>query len=98
MMNKEKEALLKEILAKPDEPHAVSKKSIMRLIERMQPETEDMKAYLIAYYSADTHAESQAIRKTKLASMSPKEAALFNAAYLRCLENDVNYGKQVNVA
>jgi hypothetical protein len=97
-MNKEKEALLKEILGQPDIPHKVATKNLMRLIERMQPQTEDMKAYLIAYYSAETHAESQAIQKAKLSSLTPAEARSFNAAYLRCLENDVNYGKRVQLA
>ena len=47
-MNKEKETLLNKFLSEPDVPYLVSKKSINRLIERMQPETEDMKEYLIA--------------------------------------------------
>jgi hypothetical protein len=39
-MNKEKEALLKEILAEPDNtPHKVSMKGILRLLERMKPQT-----------------------------------------------------------
>ena len=94
-MNKEKENLLNKILSEPDVPYLVSKKSINRLIERMQPETEDMKAYLIAYYSAETSAKSQAILKEKYASMTPDQTKAFDAAYLRCLENDVNYGEKV---
>lgn len=94
-MNKEKETLLNKVLSEPDVPYLVSKKSINRLIERMQPETEDMKEYLIAYYSAETSAQSQAIFKEKYASMTPIEAKAFDAAYLRCLENDVNYGEKV---
>ena len=94
-MNKEKETLLNKVLSEPDVPYLVSKNSINRLIERMQPETEDMKEYLIAYYSAETSAESQAILKAKYASMTPAQAKAFDAAYLRCLENDVNYGEKV---
>ena len=47
-MNKEKEIILNKVLSEPDVPYLVSKKSINRLIERMQPETQDMKEYLIA--------------------------------------------------
>ena len=94
-MNREKETLLNKVLSEPDIPYLVSKKSINRLIERMQPETQDMKEYLIAYYSAETNAESQAILKEKYASMTPAQAKAFDAAYLRCLENDVNYGEKV---
>ena len=70
-MNKEKENLLNKLLSEPDVPYLVSKKSINRLMERMKPETQDMKAYLIAYYSAETSAESQTILKAKYASMTP---------------------------
>lgn len=92
-MNKEKEALLKATLAQPDEPHKVSMKSIMRLLARMQPETEEMKEYLIAYYSAETLAESRAIRKAKYASFTPAESKIFHDAYIRCLENDLSSNK-----
>ena len=94
-MNKEKENLLNKLLSEPDVPYLVSKKSINRLMERMKPETEDMKAYLIAYYSAETSAESQTILKAKYASMTPEQAKAFDVAYLCCLENDVNYGEKV---
>ncbi len=98
-MNKEKEALLKAILAQPDVPRKVSMKSIMRLLERMQPETEEMREYLIAFYSSETVAESQVIHDAKYASMTPAEAKAFHDAYYRCLENDINYsGKQAQMA
>ena len=94
-MNKEKETLLNKFLAEPDAPYKVSKKSVTRLIERMQAETEEMKEYLIAYYSAETSAESQAILEAKYAYMTYAQAKAFDTVYLRCLENDVNYGEKV---
>ena len=97
-MNKEKEELLKTILIKPDVPYKVSMKSIMQLIERMQPATDDMKEYLISYYSAATRAESQAIRKAKYDSMSVSERKIFDAAFMQCLQNDINLSKRVQLA
>jgi hypothetical protein len=96
-MNKEKEALLKKILEAPDVPRKVSMKSIMRLLERMQPETEEMREYLIAFYSSETVAESRAIHDAKYASMTPAEAKVFHDAYHRCVENDLNIGKKVEL-
>ena len=97
-MNKEKEALLKKILAQPDVSRKVSMKSIMRLIERMQPQTEEMKEYLIAFYSSETRGESRAIHDAKYASMTPSESKAFHNAYLRCVENDLKIGKRAQLA
>ena len=96
-MNKEKEALLKRILTEPREPHKVSMKSIVRLLGRMQPETEEMKDYIIAYYSSETREEARAIHDAKYASMTPAQQKAFDVAYYRCVENDLNIGKKAEL-
>jgi hypothetical protein len=95
-MNKEKEALLKAILAEPDDvPRKVSMKSILRLLERMQPQTEEMREYLIAYFSAGTYAKSRAIHDAKYATFTPEKASAFSKAYCQCLLNDVGISEDV---
>jgi hypothetical protein len=88
-MNKEKEALLKEVLAQPDIPHKVSERSIQRLLGRMKPQTKEMRDYLIAYFSSETRAQASAFSKEYYAKLSPKEAKEFDEAYCQCLLNDV---------
>ena len=92
-MNKEKEALLNKVLSEPDVPYKISHKSILSLLERMQPKSNEMRDYLFAYYSAETSAESEAFFKAKYASMTPLPTKAFEAEYLTCLENDMSYKK-----
>jgi hypothetical protein len=96
-MNKEKEALLKSILEEPDVPHKVSERSIQRLLARMKPQTEEMRDYLIAYYSAETRAESRAFHDAFYAKFSPEKAKAFDEAYYQCLLNDVGLSEQVEM-
>jgi hypothetical protein len=94
-MNKEKEALLKEILAEPDNvPHKVSMKSILRLLERMQPKTEEMRDYLIAFYSAGSYAECEAVHDALYATFTPEKAKAFDEAYLQCMLNDLGISEE----
>lgn len=88
-MNKEREALLKEVLAQPDTPHKVSDRSIQRLLGRMKPQTEEMRDYLITYFSAETRAEGRVFHNTFYAKFTPEEAKAFDEAYYQCLLNDV---------
>jgi hypothetical protein len=97
-MNKEKEALLKKILTEPREPHKVSMKSIVRLLGRMQPETEEMKDYIIAYYSSETREEAEAIHNAKYATLTPSEAKVFSGAFYRCLQNDLKNSRVTQLA
>jgi hypothetical protein len=86
-MNKEKEALLKAIMAEPDVPRKVSPKNLLRFVERMQPETQEMRDFLMAKFSAETHAESHAISESWYAKMTPSERKSFAEAYYRCCMN-----------
>jgi hypothetical protein len=94
-MNKEREALLKEILAQPDVPRKVAPKNVLRFVDIMQPETQDMRDYLMAIFSSETLAQSDAISKAWYDKMTPKEQKLFSDAYVRCIKNGVNSKKQV---
>jgi hypothetical protein len=89
MTNKEKEALLKEVLEAPDVPRKVAMKHILGHIERMQPETQDMRDYLMAIFSAETHAESNAIQRAWYAKMTPAQGKAFAKAFYRCCMNDL---------
>jgi arylamine N-acetyltransferase len=95
-MNKEKEALLKEILAQPDVPRKVAPKNVLRFVDRMQPKTQDMRDYLMAIFSSETQAESSAIREAWCAKMTPNERKLFSDAYFRCIKNGLNSNKQIS--
>jgi hypothetical protein len=88
-MNKEREALLKEILAQPDVPHKVSERSILRLLGRMKPQTKEMRDYIVAYFSSETRAQAHAFKKDYFAKLSPLQAKEFDAAFVQCLFNDV---------
>ena len=88
-MNKEKEALLKEILAQPDVPRRVSTKHLLGFVNRMQPETQEMRDYLMATFFAETHAESKAISDAWYAKMTPTEQQAFADAYYRCCMNEL---------
>jgi hypothetical protein len=91
-MNKEKEALLKAIMAEPDVPRKVSLKSLLRFVERMEPETQQMRDYLMAVFSAETSAESNAISKAWYAKMTPAERQSFaDAYYLCCMNQSKNF-------
>jgi hypothetical protein len=89
-MNKEKEALLKTILTEPDIPHKVSERSLQRLLTRMKPQTEEMREYLIAFYSAETRAQSRAVHAAFYAKFTPEKAKIFDEAYYQCLLNDLD--------
>jgi hypothetical protein len=93
-MNKEREALLKEILAQPDVPRKVSMKNLLAYIERMQPKTQEMRDYLMAYLSAETHAESSAIREAWCAKMTPTDRKIFAEAFYRCCMNEFAASKK----
>ena len=97
-MNKENEALLKKVEVNLEEPISISMKSILRMIERMQPKTEDMHAYIIAYFSAKTAAEREAIHKAQYAKISSSQSKAFETAYLQCVENDLNYVQKYQTA
>ncbi len=89
MTNKEKEALLKEILERPDVPTKVTPKNVLRFVDRMQPKTQEMRDYLMATFSAETRAESAAIREAWCAEMSPSERQAFSEAFYRCCMNEL---------
>lgn len=90
-MNKEREAFLAKIRSEKDTPHQVSNKSISRWLERMQPQNEGMRAYLIAYFSASTLKEKQRVKENKLATLNSEEQKIFLAQWWECVENDMNY-------
>jgi hypothetical protein len=94
-MNKEKEALLKTILTEPDIPHKISERSIQRLLKRMKPQTEEMRAYLIGFYSAETRAQSRAFHSAFYAKFTPEKAKTFDEAYCQCLLNDLDIAEQL---
>jgi hypothetical protein len=89
-MNKEKEALLTQIRTEKDTPRAVSMKSILRWVERMQPKDEAMRSYLISYFSASTLKEKQAIKAAKLATLTKGEQKVFLEKWWKCVENDMS--------
>jgi hypothetical protein len=95
-MNKEREALLNEIRQEKDTPRAVSMKSILRWVERMQPQDEAMRAYLISYFSAPTLKEKQDLKATKLATLSDAEQKVFLEKWWVCVNNDMSYQPMVN--
>jgi hypothetical protein len=93
-MNKEERAaLLKEVLESPDIPTKVSPKNVLRFVERMQPETQEMHDYLMAFFSAETRAEGKAIREAWQAKMTPAEQDLFSEAFIRCVQNELDSWK-----
>jgi hypothetical protein len=92
-MNKEKEALLHKIRFEKDTPHNVSKQSILRWIERMLPQDDDMRTYLFSYFSAPTLKEKQALKAAKLASLSIGEQSIFLEKWWKCVENDMSYNE-----
>lgn len=86
-MNKEKEALLKQIRAQPDVPRKVAPKNLLRFVDQMQPATQQMRDYLMAIFGAETQAESSEIQKTWYAKMTPTERKSFSEAYYHCCKN-----------
>ncbi len=95
-MNKEKEALLKEILAQADVPRKVSPKSVLRFVNGMQPETQEMRDYLMAIYSSETQTQRNAITKIWYAKMTLTEIKAFEQAYYRCCITGLNSNKVVS--
>jgi hypothetical protein len=90
-MNKEKEALLQNIKLEKDMPQCVSERSILRLVERMQPQDEDMRSYLINYFSASTLKEKQTLKAAKLATLTADEQNTFFEKWWKCVENDMSF-------
>jgi hypothetical protein len=90
-MNKEKEALLAKIRQEKDTPRTVSTKSIARWIERMQPQDDAMRSYLITYFSASTLKEKQAVKAAKLATLTTAEQKVFLEKWWTCVENDMRH-------
>lgn len=90
-MNKEREAFLAQIRSEKDTPHQVSNKSISRWLERMQPQNEEMRAYLVAYFSAPTLKEKQRVKDSKLAALSSEQQKVFLAQWWECIENDMSF-------
>jgi hypothetical protein len=95
-MNKEREALLNEIRQEKDTPRTVSMKSILRWVERMQPQDEAMRIYLISYFSAPTLKEKQALKAAKLATLSDTEQKIFLEKWWACVNNDMSHQPMVN--
>jgi hypothetical protein len=95
-MNKEKEALLKEILAQPDIPRKVSPKSVLRFVNGMQPETQEMRDYLMAIFSAETEAERNVFRDAWYAKMTLAEIKAFEQAYYLCCMTGLNSNRVVS--
>jgi hypothetical protein len=89
-MNKEKEALLNQIFAQPDVPRRVAPKNLLRFVDRMKPTTQQMRAYLIAVFGAETQAESCEIQKEWYGKMTPTEQKTFSEDYYRCCMNGLN--------
>jgi hypothetical protein len=90
-MNKQKEALLAKIRQEKDTPHSVSAKSIARWIERIQPQDDAMRSYLITYFSASTLKEKQAVKAAKLATLTTAEQKVFLEKWWTCVENDMSH-------
>jgi hypothetical protein len=97
-MNKEKEALLKEILAQPDVPRKVSPKNLLRFVDSCQPQTQDMRDYLMSVFSSETHAESRAISEAWYAKMTLTEQQEFSEAYYRCCMNQLRGNRNMESA
>jgi hypothetical protein len=90
MMSNEREALLNKIRQEKDTPRIVSMKRILRWVERMQPQDEAMRAYLISYFSAPTLKEKQAIKAAKLATLTAVEQQIFLEKWWQCVGNDMS--------
>jgi hypothetical protein len=86
-MNKEREALLKKITTEPDIPRKVAPKNLLRFVNSMQPQTQEMRDYLMAVFSAETRAESDAIHADIYAKFTPQKAKVFDELYCQCLFN-----------
>ncbi len=95
-MNKKKEALLKAILAQPDVPRKVAPKNVLRFVDRMKPETQEMRDYLMAIFSSETEAESDAISKKWYAKMTPIEQKIFSEAFNRCCMTGLNSNRVIS--
>jgi hypothetical protein len=89
-MNNEREALLTKVRQDKDAPKVVSTKSILRWVERMQPQDEAMRSYLISYFSAPTLKEKQAIKAAKLATLTAVEQQSFLEKWWQCVGNDMS--------
>ena len=96
-MNKEKEALLKAILAEPDVPKKISHKNLVRFVDQMQPETQEMRNYLMAFFSSETSAQASAVKEKWYAKMTDDEQRLFSEAYYRCIKRELDSGKSTSV-
>ena len=89
-MNKEKEVFLTKIRQEKDTPHKASMKSILRWVERMQPQDNAMRTYLIAYFSAPTLRDKQAVKATQLATLTSTEQTVFLEKWWQCVQNDMS--------
>ena len=87
-MKKEKEQMLAMILNKPEVPRKFSHRLIEQHINCMDPQDEDMRAFLWAYLSASTASESQVIYTKKIASLPENKRQKFANDFLQCLTND----------
>jgi hypothetical protein len=94
-MNKQREALLKEILAEPDAPRKVAYKNLVRFVDRMSPETQEMRDFLMAVFGAETRAESSRIEEIWLNRMTPAARESFSAAFSQCLLNQFSISEKV---
>jgi hypothetical protein len=95
-MNNEREALLTKVRQDKDAPSVVSMKSILRWVERMQPQDEAMRSYLITYFSAPTLREKQAIKATKLSTLTVAEQQIFLEKWWQCVGNDMSNQPMLN--
>jgi hypothetical protein len=89
-MNKEKEALIHQILAQPDVPRKVAPKNLLHFVDRMKPTTQQMRDYLIAVFGAETQTESCEIQKKWYEKMTQIEQKSFSEDYYRCCMNGLN--------
>lgn len=94
-MNKEREEEINKIKHEAKMPYSVSPKSIERFIARIEPMSAFMRDYFRAFFSANNYEEKQQVKASKLANLTATELVAFEKAYYDCLENEMNFNKQV---
>ena len=93
-MKKENEDFLNEILKKPRVFGVFNKHNVMKYINRMEPMSNQMREYLVAYMTVESEEALKRLEETYFSNMTVSQKKSFENELFVCMENDLNHYRQ----
>ena len=94
-MKKENEQMINDILNEPRTFGHFNKHNVMKYINRMEPMSDHMRAYLIAYMTVESEDALKELDESYYSQMTSAQRKAFENEFFQCMENNLNHFRQL---